>query len=51
MRAVKEGLVLYEYDTRFVFAEVNADKFYWLVDNNRHARLNEVRRDEYVKLE
>ena len=29
MQAVKDGMVYSGYDTRFVFAEVNADTVYW----------------------
>lgn len=31
--AIKEGNVHYGYDTRFVFAEVNAEKVYWQRDD------------------
>ncbi|XP_066288384.1 protein-glutamine gamma-glutamyltransferase K-like isoform X3 [Branchiostoma lanceolatum] len=39
--AVKNGHVYLPYDTKFVFAEVNADKVYWLVD--RHKNLRKLR--------
>lgn len=29
LRAIKEGYVHYNYDTKFVFAEVNSDKVFW----------------------
>ena len=29
IRAIKEGKVNLNYDTKFIFAEVNADKVYW----------------------
>ncbi|XP_053385851.1 hemocyte protein-glutamine gamma-glutamyltransferase-like [Mercenaria mercenaria] len=32
--AVKRGEVYFPYDGRFLFAEVNADKVYWRVDDN-----------------
>ncbi|XP_078687723.1 protein-glutamine gamma-glutamyltransferase K-like isoform X2 [Branchiostoma floridae x Branchiostoma belcheri] len=36
--AVKNGHVYLPYDTKFVFAEVNADKVYWLVDRRKNLR-------------
>ena len=29
VRAIKEGKVNLKYDTKFIYAEVNADKVYW----------------------
>ena len=34
VRAIKEGEVNLPYDGPFVFAEVNADKVYWMLHKN-----------------
>lgn len=48
VRAIKEGEVAFGYDTAFVFAEMNADKCYWIVDEQQRTELNEIKRDEYI---
>ncbi len=34
VQAVKLGHVFLGYDTKFIFAEVNGDKLFWLVEND-----------------
>ena len=36
VKAIKQGHTFINYDTPFVFAEVNADSCYWLVDEDRN---------------
>lgn len=46
LRAIREGKCSLPYDTGFLFAEVQAAKCYWLIDEKKHASLNEVCRNE-----
>lgn len=46
LKAVRQGDVALQYDTTFVYAEVNADKCYWIVNDKKQAVLNEVKDDE-----
>uniref|UniRef100_A0A914WEB6 Transglutaminase-like domain-containing protein n=1 Tax=Plectus sambesii TaxID=2011161 RepID=A0A914WEB6_9BILA len=50
LRAIREGQCSLPYDTSFVFAEVQAEKCYWLVDAKKHVRLNEVRKNEIGRM-
>uniref|UniRef100_A0A8D2IH06 Transglutaminase 4 n=1 Tax=Varanus komodoensis TaxID=61221 RepID=A0A8D2IH06_VARKO len=43
LKAIKNGDVYLPYDGKFLFAEVNADKVFWLVKNKKGA-------EKYVKL-
>ncbi|XP_063158109.1 protein-glutamine gamma-glutamyltransferase 4 [Candoia aspera] len=43
VKAIKNGEVYLPYDSKFVFAEVNADKIFWRVNNGEDTK-------EYVKL-
>ena len=46
LAAIKRGDVSIGYDTGFLFAEVNADKCYWLVNEKQEAKLNEIKQNE-----
>ena len=43
--AIKRGEVHLPYDGRFVFAEVNADKVYWVVNEDRSMDVKGIRKD------
>ncbi|XP_019389767.1 PREDICTED: protein-glutamine gamma-glutamyltransferase 4 [Crocodylus porosus] len=43
LKAIRSGEVYLPYDSKFIFAEVNADKVYWLVKNVSG-------KDKYIKL-
>ncbi|XP_054048664.1 protein-glutamine gamma-glutamyltransferase 4 [Rissa tridactyla] len=43
LKAVRDGDVYLPYDSKFVYAEVNADKVYWVVKNVRG-------KDKYIKI-
>ncbi|XP_006276210.1 protein-glutamine gamma-glutamyltransferase 4 [Alligator mississippiensis] len=43
LKAIRSGEVYLPYDSKFIFAEVNADKVYWLVKNV-------AGKDKYIKL-
>ena len=45
--AIKRGEVNLPYDGRFVFAEVNADKVYWVVGDDRAMEIKGMRKDRY----
>ena len=43
LRAIKEGHCYLPYDAAFVFAEVNADKAYWVQDNSGKFQLYKIK--------
>lgn len=46
--AVKRGEVDFPYDGRFLFAEVNADKIYWVVGNDGSLKLERIEKHRWV---
>lgn len=40
LSAIRQGAVQIQYDTKFVFTEVNGDKFIWLVKQNQDKEKN-----------
>lgn len=46
VNALREGQVGFAYDTAYLFAEVNAEKCYWLMNEDNSERLIDVRPSE-----
>lgn len=47
LQAIKRGEVQYPYDGPFAFAEVNADKIYWVMDTEGYMTKVYVRKYGY----